>query len=435
MANYNRDAIKFYSGVDLHKRKSYLYVIDINGDKVSSKEIATTQKDFETFFSPYVSSGILVAVEISSMTFWLCDVLYAMGVKVYVVNTLENHYLSRSVKKTDKEDARKLAIQLWKDILPCPVYIPKKEERDLRRLVSQRHSLVKSVTRVMNRTGHLLSNYEIKFSRRALSAAKRWQQLHESFEAGQNPVKAKVIRIRRSRVSRVPTSPKGNLTERVLEVDHVGHVDHVDQVDQVDPMLLGEFTLQYGQFKLFKDQISRVEKSLQSHLDQTPRLNAMYQLLLTIPGMGPITSSALIGCIGDINRFGSGRQMVSYLGLCPKVRESAGKSLSNGSITKRGNSRLRGYFVQASVALLSSRNSKAQPLKEWYERIRRKKGWRTARIALARKLGIIAFGVLKTNTPYDPEKVTKKKVTVTNTNTNTDTNTDADAKAKPNQRD
>jgi hypothetical protein len=52
MANYNRDAIKFYSGVDLHKRKSYLYVIDINGDKVSSKEIATTQKDFETFFPP-----------------------------------------------------------------------------------------------------------------------------------------------------------------------------------------------------------------------------------------------------------------------------------------------------------------------------------------------------------------------------------------------
>jgi hypothetical protein len=99
----------------------------------------------------------------------------------------------------------------------------------------------------------------------------------------------------------------------------------------------------------------------------------------------------------------------------------------------RGNSRLRGYFVQASVALLSSRNSKAQSLKEWYERIRRKKGRRTARIALARKLGLIAFGVLKTNTPYDPVKVTKKKVTVTDTVTDTDT--DTDAKAEPNQRD
>jgi transposase len=418
MANYNRDAIKFYCGVDLHKKKSYLYVIDINGDKVSSKEIATTQKDFETFFSPYVSSGILVAVEISSLTFWLCDVLYALGVEVYVVNTLENHYLSRSVKKTDKEDARKLAIQLWKDILPCPVYIPKKEERDLRRLVSQRHSLVKSVTRVMNRTGHMLANYEIKFSRRALAVARRWQQLHESFEAGQNPVKViRLTRSPRSRVSGVSTSQKGNLTERVLEEN---------QVAQVDPMLLGEFALQYDQFKLFKDQIATVEKSLQSHFDQTPRLNAMYQLLLTIPGMGPITSSALIGCIGDINRFGSGRQMVSYLGLCPKVRESAGKSLSSGGITKRGNSRLRGYFVQAAVALLSSRNSKAQPLKEWYERIRRKKGWRTARIALARKLGLIAFGVLKTNTPYDAVKVTKKKVTVTDTEAKV-------AKAEPNK--
>lgn len=321
---------------------------------------------------------------------------------------------------------RKLAIQLWKDILPCPVYIPKKEERDIRRLVSQRHSLVKSLTRVMNRTSHVLANYEIKFSRRALAASRRWQQLHESFEAGQNPVK--VIRITRSRgprVPQVPTNPKGDLTltERVLDADHVDHVDHVD------PLLLGEFALQYDQFKLFKDQISTVEKSLQSHLDQTPRLNAMYQLLLTIPGIGPITSSALIGCIGDIDRFGSGRQMVSYLGLCPKVRESAGKSLSNGGITKRGNSRLRGYFVQAAVALLRSRNSNAQPLKEWYERIRRKKGWRTARIALARKLALIAFGVLKTTTPYDPVKVAKKKVTVTDT----DTDTDTDAKAEPNK--
>jgi transposase len=214
----------------------------------------------------------------------------------------------------------------------------------------------------MNRTGHVLANYEIKFSRRALAASKRWQQLHESFESGQNPVK--VIRITRSRSSAVPTDPKGDLTEKVLEVNPVA---------QVDPMLVGEFALQYDQFKLYKNQISTVEKSLKSHFDQTPRLNAMYQLLLTIPGMGPITSSALIGCIGDINRFGSGRQMVSYLGLCPKVRESAGKPLSNGGITKRGNSRLRGYFVQAAVALLSSRNSRAQPLKEWYERIRKKK--------------------------------------------------------------
>jgi transposase len=142
MAHYNKNAIKLYSGVDLHKKKSFVYVIDTNGDKVISKEIVTSQKSFAEFFSPYDSSEIIVAVEISSLTFWLCDVLSAQGVEVYVVNTLENRYLSHSVKKTDKEDARKLAIQLWKDILPNPVYIPKREERDLRRLVSQRHSVI-----------------------------------------------------------------------------------------------------------------------------------------------------------------------------------------------------------------------------------------------------------------------------------------------------
>ena len=130
MAHYNRTAIKFYCGVDLHKKNSYVYVIGQDGDKVLSREILTHQKGFESVFSSYPCEQLLVAVEISSLTFWLCDVLHQLGLKVYVVNTLENHYLSHSVKKTDKEDARKLAIQLWKDILPTPVYIPPKEERD-----------------------------------------------------------------------------------------------------------------------------------------------------------------------------------------------------------------------------------------------------------------------------------------------------------------
>jgi transposase len=254
---------------------------------------------------------------------------------------------------------------------------------------------------VINRTSHVLANYEIKFSRRALTAPKRWLQLCESFEAGQNPVKSKKNR---------EESEEEDKNMRLVKV----------KVVDLDPLLISQFMLQYDQFKLLKAQISQVEKGLLFQLDQTPRLHTMVQQLLTIPGMGPITSSALIGCIGDINRFKSGRQIVSYLGLCPKVRESAGKSLSNGGITKRGNSRLRGYFVQAAVALLCSRNSNAQPLKEWYERIRRKKGWRTARVALARKLALISFGVLKTNTPYDPlkvSKVSKKKDTDTETRT------------------
>jgi transposase len=379
MSHYSRKEKKFYCGVDLHKKKTYFYVVDNDGKKVEATEITTDRPSFKEFFSPYYAPEMLVAVEISSLTFWFCEILDELSIRVYVVNTLENHYLSQSLKKTDKEDARKLAIQLWKEILPPPVYIPTTDERKIRDLISHRHFLIKAKTRVINRTSHLLANYELKFSRRALSSKRRWQELYKCFKSGKI---------------------------------------NDGQIIKVDNVVLSAFNGLYHQFLLIGSQILRAEKLLLKKLGDLPRLNDMYQKLLTIPGMGPITSSALIGCIGDIKRFKSGRRMVSYLGLCPKVRESGGKSLSNGGITKRGNSRLRGYFIQAAMGALCSRGPEAEPLKAWYERIRRKKGWRTARIALARKLAIISFGVLKTNKPYDPLKV-KVTATVTKKNTNT----------------
>ena len=184
MSHYSRKETKFYCGVDLHKKKTYLYVIDNDGKKVEAGEIATSRTSFGEFFSPYCPPEVVVAVEISSLTFWFCGILDELNIRAYVVNTLENHYLSHSLKKTDKEDARKLSIQLWKDILPPPVYIPTLEEREIRNLISHRHFLVKEMTRVINRTSHLLANYELKFSRRALTSKRKWQELHKYLKSG-----------------------------------------------------------------------------------------------------------------------------------------------------------------------------------------------------------------------------------------------------------
>ena len=357
MSNYSRKHFNFYCGVDLHKNKSFIYVLDAEGNKVCSEEIVSSKKSFTDFFSTYNPDEIQVALEISSLTFSFCDVLQEMGISVYVVNTLENHYLSHSLKKSDKEDSRKLAIQLWKDILPPPVYIPEKEERQIRRFISHRHFLVKELTRVINRTCHILSNYDIRLTRRALVSQKKWKQLLNSLK------------------------------------------------EMEDEVILLEFTTLYQQFLSFRNQIKETERLLLSNLRANARFNNMYEKLLSVPGMGVVVSSALIGCLGKVERFRCGREVISYLGLCPKVRQSAGKSLGSGGITKQGNSRLRGYLTQAALSVLRSRNSSAAPLRNWYEQLRRKKGWRTARIALARKIASIAFGVLKTDTPYDPSKI------------------------------
>lgn len=354
MINFITKEAKFFCGIDLHKRKSFIYVLNDKGRKVKSKEIETSKEEIINFFSCFNSSETIVALEIGPITFSICDVLRDMGISIYVVNTLENHYLSRSMKKTDKQDARKLAIQLWKRILPRPIYIPCKEEREIRELISHRHFLVKDITRIKNRTSYLLSNYGIKLSRKNLGNNVQWSRLSDKIH---------------------------NLK---------------------DTILLFEFDLLYKQYLMLKDQVAKIENLLKTKISEEGRFNEMFEKLFTIPGMGKISSAALIGCIGEIKRFSNVRELVSYLGLCPRIRESGGKSIGGRSITKMGNSLLRGYLTQVAVAALRSGCTDALPLQFWYERLRKKKGWRTARVALARKMASIAFGVLKTNRPFDP---------------------------------
>ena len=363
MNNFSTKSFKFYCGVDLHKKKSFIYILNKEGKKVKSVEIQTSRDEIEKIFSHFNPGEILVAVEIGSLTFYFCDILRKMEISVYVVNTLENHYLSHSIKKTDKQDARKLAIQLWKNILPRPIYIPNKEEMDIRRLISHRHYLVKQLTRLKNRTHYILSNFDIKINKRVLKIYAQWEMLSNK-------------------------------------------VNHIN-----DEILTFKFSLLYQEYKRVQEQVLEIEKLLFKKISDNSRFSQMYEKLFTIPGMGRITISALIGCVGYIDRFSDVRQFVSYLGLCPKVRESGGKSLGNNGLTKRGNSLLRGYFTQVATAVLRSKNVEALPLQMWYERLRKKKGWRKARIALARKIAAISFGVLKNNSFYQPDmiKVEQKK--------------------------
>ena len=354
MNNFITEETRFFCGIDLHKRKSFIYVLNDEGRKVKSTEIETLREEIINFFSCFKPAEIIVALEVGSLTFSVCDIIRDMGISIYVVNTLENHYLSRSMKKTDKQDAKKLAIQLWKRILPRPIYIPCKEERDIRQLISHRHFLVKDLTRIKNRTNYLVSNYDIKLSKRSLGNNAQWSRLSEKIH---------------------------NLNDKILFL---------------------EFDLLYKQYLMLQEQVAKIENLIRTKISEENRLNEMYEKLFTIPGMGKISSSSLIGCIGDINRFSNVRELVSYLGLCPRIRESGGKSIGGRSITKRGNSLLRGYLTQVAVAVLRSRRPEALPLKLWYERLRKKKGWRTARVALARKMAAIAFGVLKTNRSFDP---------------------------------
>ena len=108
----------------------------------------------------------------------------------------------------------------------------------------------------------------------------------------------------------------------------------------------------------------------------------------------------MIGQVEDISRFHSARELCRYVGLTCAVRQS-GKTMHMGHINKCGNGRLRGYMTQAALHLLRHAQSD-DPLVKWYMQVKSRRGWRKARVALARKLVAVCYGILKHRTPYDP---------------------------------
>jgi transposase len=96
--------------------------------------------------------------------------------------------------------------------------------------------------------------------------------------------------------------------------------------------------------------------------------------------------------------------LVAYSGLAPSVRAS-GERVEYGRITKQGRSEIRGVWVQAAHAALAVKAARARPLQQWWERLAKRRGKKTAVVALARKLLMIAFHLLREGTTYDPRRL------------------------------
>jgi transposase len=126
--------------------------------------------------------------------------------------------------------------------------------------------------------------------------------------------------------------------------------------------------------------------------------------LQTIPGVGPLTAQTLVAAIDRVHRFANARKLVGYIGLAPSVR-SSGERVEYGRITKQGRSEVRAVLVQAAHALLAIKRDTARPLQHWCARVARRRGKKTAIVALARKLLTIAFYLLRDGTTFDPTRV------------------------------
>jgi transposase len=142
--------------------------------------------------------------------------------------------------------------------------------------------------------------------------------------------------------------------------------------------------------------------AVSSEIEALAKQDESCQRLMSVPGVGPIISSAVVAAIGNGAGFKQGRDFAAWLGLIPK-QESTGDRTILGKISKRGNKYVRTLFVQAAHVVLERRPSTArQSLWPWIEQASKRLHRNMLAIALANKLARIAWAVLARGRAYQP---------------------------------
>jgi transposase len=149
-------------------------------------------------------------------------------------------------------------------------------------------------------------------------------------------------------------------------------------------------------------QLHRLDESI-TRLDRTiakmAQKDETARRLMSIPGFGPITASAMAATIQDTSSFAGPREFAAFLGLTPKQNSSGGKP-KLGRISKMGNRYLRKLLVVGAHAVLFHRKPHTDPLRMWAKKLIEKKPFKLVAVALANKMARIAFAILRGKTVY-----------------------------------
>jgi len=129
---------------------------------------------------------------------------------------------------------------------------------------------------------------------------------------------------------------------------------------------------------------------------------------MTVPEVGALTAVTFVATLDQVGRFRGAHQVEAYVGLVPREWSSS-ELQRRGHITKAGNSRMRWLLVEAASRLMWPRNTRAQALREWAERIARRRGRKVAKVALARRLTGILFALWRDGTVFDPGRLQRAK--------------------------
>jgi transposase len=325
-------------GVDLDKRSSQIAVLTEDGE-VRQQRLPNEATRLEKFFAE-LPPHTLVAIEASGTWWWLVDLLEHLGHDPILSHPKQTKAIAAARLKNDRVDAERLALLLRGDLLPS-VWIPSAALREARELVRHRVQLVWLRGIIRNRLHAMLARRNLQ-----------------------------------------PVSTKSWLTQRgQRELQRLPLADTPSRIREDCGALL----------PLLDAQIRRLDDELVTRWGCDPRV----QRLTTIPGIGPFIAIVLVLELGDIDRFPSAKQVASYVGLTPRIRASAGR-VRAGHISKEGNRLLRWVLVLAATQAVR----RPGPLRTWFHAVKKRRGKKVARVALARRLAEIVFHVWKHECDY-----------------------------------
>lgn len=342
-----------YLGIDQHHRQITVSLRDDGGSVMLRRQVSTRPEKVRAFFRQVVDQagegGFMAIVEVCGFNDWLIGMLREFECREIVLI----HPEKRSKRKTDRRDAAKLSEMLWvnggrladghKPHGIRRVSIPSADDQADRQLTSLRKRIGSQRTRTINKIKNILRRHNLS-----------WEQPTKTFQTKR--VRKWLEALKLSEIDR-------------LEMDH----------------LLAQWTL-------WEQQLQELEQRLAQRFEE----NASAQQLSTAPGVSAYSGLALASRIGDVNRFASPRSLANYFGLTPGCRNSGEASDRLGSITKEGSSMARFILGQLVLHVLK-RDAR---MREWYRRIRRRRGSKIARVAVMRRLATIFWHMLKHNEGY-----------------------------------
>lgn len=167
--------------------------------------------------------------------------------------------------------------------------------------------------------------------------------------------------------------------------------------ESIPPLIAPSIAVACKEIKEIEQRIKTLERQLVAIGRQMP----VIQRLMTIPGIGILTATAIYAIVGDMHRFPSGRHFASFLGLTPNERSSGMKRVL-GSISKRGDAYLRTLLIHGArgVLAVTSKKPPRDRLSAWALDLKNRRGHNKAVVALANKLARRAWAVCTRDTDY-----------------------------------